>query len=374
MKADVDEAFLPWKKEAPLAARMRPRTLEEFVGQEHCWARARSSAARSRPISCAPSSSGGRPGAARPRWPRVIASATRAAFETLNAVLAGVKEIREVIGRAARGRPGSAGRRTILFVDEIHRFNKAQQDALLPHVEDGTITLIGATTENPYFEVNQGRWSRRSRIFELEAADEDDIVRIVRRALADAERGSGDSRSDRRGRLVHFARMADGDARNALNALELAVVTTSRRAARRAIDARVAEESIQRRALLYDKDGDVHYDTISAFIKSMRGSDPDAALYWMARMIAAGEDPRFIGAADGDLRERGRRHGGPAVAPLAGAAASAVEFVGLPECQFALAQACASTSPRRRSRIAPWVTSMPSRPSRRARRTRSQSI
>ena len=355
MKADVDEAFLPWKKEAPLAARMRPRSLEEFVGQEHVLGpgkllRRAIEADRLGSIILS-----GPPGSGKTTLARVIASATRAEFETLNAVLAGVKEIREVISRARErlapsvlGGPG----KTILFVDEVHRFNKAQQDALLPHVENGTVTFIGATTENPYFEVIKALVSR-SRIFELKTLREGDIVLILRNALADAERGFGRVRvriADEA--LLHFARMAQGDARNALNALELAVVTTPPAAGGEVvIDVAVAEESIQRRALLYDKDGDVHYDTISAFIKSLRGSDPDAALYWMARMIAAGEDPRFVARRMVIFASEDVGMADPLSLLIAGAAASAVEFVGLPECQFALAQACIhlATAPKSNS-------------------------
>jgi putative ATPase len=355
VKADVDEAFLPWKKEAPLAARMRPRNLEEFVGQEHVLGPGKLLRRAIEADQLGSIILSGPPGSGKTTLARVIASATRAEFETLNAVLAGVKEIREVIARARERLAPSvlAGpAKTILFVDEVHRFNKAQQDALLPHVENGTVTFIGATTENPYFEVIKALVSR-SRIFELKTLGEADIVRILRHALADPERGYGRARVEvPDDALLHIARMAQGDARNALNALELAVLTTPMSAdGRIAIDLAVAEESIQRRALLYDKDGDVHYDTISAFIKSLRGSDPDAALYWMARMIAAGEDPRFVARRMVIFASEDVGMADPLSLIVATAAANAVEYVGLPECQFALAQACIhlATAPKSNS-------------------------
>ncbi len=337
------DAFPPWTGSAPLAARMRPRTLEEFVGQEHILGegkllRRAIQADRLGSIILA-----GPPGSGKTTLARVIAGVTRSEFETLNAVFAGVKDIREVVARArARQSDGFLGQKTgtILFVDEVHRFNKAQQDALLPHVEDGTLTFVGATTENPYFEVIKALVSR-SRIFELKALRPEDLLAVMKGALQDAERGYG-------GRTVvvtseameHLARMAHGDARNALNALELAVETTpcSGDGGIR-VDLRVAEESIQRRALLYDKDGDAHYDTISAFIKSLRGSDPDAALYWMARMIAAGEDPRFIARRLVIFASEDVGLADPLALTVATAAAHAVDYVGLPECQYNLSQA-----------------------------------
>lgn len=282
------------RSEAPLAARMRPRTLDEFVGQEHIIGPGR---LLRRAIQADQLSSlifYGPPGTGKTTLASVIANSTRSHFITINAVLAGVKEIREAID-VARERRELYGQRTTLFVDEVHRWNKAQQDALLPHVENGTIILIGATTENPYFEVNKALVSR-SRIFQLRPLTEDDLRAIALQALADEERGYGrlnvvvepDA-------LEHLVDVANGDARGVLNALELAVETTPPdETGTIHIDLPVAEESIQRRAVLYDKDGDVHYDTISAFIKSLRGSDTDAALYWMAKMIYAGEDPRFI--------------------------------------------------------------------------------
>ena len=281
-------------KEAPLAARMRPRTLDEFIGQEHIVGPGR---LLRRAIQADQLSSVifyGPPGTGKTTLARIIANTTRGHFIALNAVLAGVADIRQAISEAQERR-GQFGQRTILFVDEVHRFNKAQQDALLPWVENGTVILIGATTENPYFEVNKALVSR-SRIFQLKPLVEADLYAIARQALADPERGYGRLNVQIAGdALAHLVDVANGDARGVLNALELAVETTPPDAGGVIrIDLAVAEESIQRRAVLYDKEGDVHYDTISAFIKSLRGSDPDAAMYWMARMVYAGEDPRFI--------------------------------------------------------------------------------
>ncbi|MCZ6793646.1 MAG: AAA family ATPase [Planctomycetota bacterium] len=345
---------MAWHPEAPLAARMRPRTLAEFVGQTHILGEGK---LLRRAIEADRLSSlilSGPPGSGKTTLARVIAGATRSEFETLNAVLAGVKDIRQVVERAKeRRKPDLLGsRRTILFVDEVHRFNKAQQDAMLPHVENGTVIFIGATTENPYFEVNKALVSR-SRIFELKHLDEDDLREILERAIRDEERGYG-----RRPLVVekaatdHIVGLASGDARNVLNALELAVETTPPDAEGRiVIDRGVAEESIQQRALLYDKDGDVHFDTVSAFIKSLRGSDPDAALFWLARMIRAGEDARFIARRLVIFASEDVGMADPQALVVATAAANAVQYVGLPECQFNLAQACIhlATAPKSNS-------------------------
>jgi putative ATPase len=342
------------EEKAPLAARMRPRTLEEFVGQRHVLGPGR---LLRRAIQADQLSSlifYGPPGTGKTTLARIVANTTQAHFTALNAVLAGVADIRKAVAEATE-RLGQHGRRTILFVDEVHRFNKAQQDALLPHVENGTVILIGATTENPYFEVNKPLVSR-SRIFELRSLEEDDIRAILRQALADPVRGYG-RRAVRLAEeaLAHLAAVANGDARAALNALELAVETTPPGAdGAIAIDLSVAEESIQRRAVLYDKEGDAHFDAISAFIKSLRGSDPDAALYWMARMVYAGEDPRFIlrrmlifAAEDVGLAD-------PEALRVVASAAQAFDYVGLPEGRFHLAEACLylATAPKSNSTMA----------------------
>jgi putative ATPase len=347
--------------EAPLAARMRPRTLDEFIGQEHIVGPGR---LLRRAIQADQLSSvifWGPPGSGKTTLARIIANTTSAHFIAINAVLAGVKDIRDAVA-VAQERRGLHGQKTILFVDEVHRFNKAQQDALLPWVENGTVILIGATTENPYFEVNKALVSR-SRIFQLRSLSEDDLRAVARQALADPERGYGalpvvlDEDA-----LDHLVSVANGDARSVLNALELAVETTQPGAeAAHSVDQPqihitrdVAAESIQRRAVLYDKDGDAHFDTISAFIKSLRGSDADAALYWMAKMVYAGEDPRFIfrrmlifAGEDVGLAD-------PHALPVVVAAAQAFDYVGLPEGRFHLATACLylATAPKSNSAFA----------------------
>ncbi|WCN38608.1 AAA family ATPase [Aneurinibacillus uraniidurans] len=323
----------------PLADRMRPRTLDEFAGQAHILGEGK---LLRRAIEADQVSSlifYGPPGTGKTTLARIIARTTKTYFTDLNAVTAGVADIRRVV-EEAKQRRDMYEQGTTLFVDEIHRFNKGQQDALLPYVEDGTIRLIGATTENPFFEVNAALLSR-SQLFSLQALTEEDLSGVIDRVLADQERGYGELSvqldADARNHLIHYA---EGDSRRLLNALELAVATTPRDkngGIRITLD--VAVDSIQRRAVRYDKTGDNHYDTISAYIKSIRGSDPDGAVYWLARMIDAGEDPRFIArrlviAASEDVG-----NGDPRALQVAIAAFQAVELVGMPEGRIPLAQA-----------------------------------
>ncbi|CAM3971758.1 AAA family ATPase [Alkalicoccus chagannorensis] len=323
----------------PLAARMRPRRLEDIHGQQHIIGegtllrRAVEADRLSAMIFHGP------PGTGKTTLAQVIAGASSAYFEQLNAVTAGVKDVKEVV-KAASERQMMHDQKTVLFIDEIHRFNKSQQDALLPHVEDGTVTLIGATTENPMFEVNAALLSR-SRLFRLEKLTDSEMNDVMQEALRDEERGFGryDVFVDPAA-MDHIIQTAQGDARTALNALELAVLTTDPdKNGTIVIDTGTAEQSIQQRVLQYDKDGDNHYDTISAFIKSIRGSDPDAALYWMAKMIYAGEDAKFIArrlyvhaAEDVGLAD-------PNALLIAEAAYHAVEFLGMPEARIPLAEA-----------------------------------
>lgn len=342
------------ERESPLAHRMRPRTLEEFIGQEHIVGPGR---LLRRAIEADQLSSlifYGPPGTGKTTLAMVIANSTRSHFVTLNAVLTGVKEVREAIAEAQERR-ALHSRRTTLFVDEVHRWNKAQQDALLPHVERGVIILIGATTENPYFEVNKALVSR-SRIFQLRPLTEVDLYRVAEQALRDAERGYGRRRVELTPEaLAHLVNVANGDARSLLNALELAVETTlpdAQGVIR--VDVATAEESIQRRAVLYDKDGDAHYDTISAFIKSLRGSDPDAALYWLARMVYAGEDPRFIFRRMGIFAGEDVGLADPQAARVVESCWALFERIGLPEGQFPLAEAALylATAPKSNSVLA----------------------
>jgi putative ATPase len=327
------------EERAPLADRMRPRTLDEFVGQEHFLGEGK---LLRRAIEADRVTSVlfyGPPGTGKTTLAQIIANTTEAHFSSLNAVLSGVNDIREAIQKA-KNRLKHHQTRTILFIDEVHRFNTAQQDALLPHVEDGTVTFIGATTENPYFEVNDALVSR-SRVFELEPLDNGDLRQIAAMALTDPERGYGDRDVEvTEDALDHIIGTANGDARSVLNALELAVETTDPEDGAISIDLSVAEDSIQQRAVLYDKEGDAHFDTISAFIKSLRGSDPDAALYWLARMLYAGEEPRFIlrrmlifAAEDVGMAD-------PRALQVAQSAAAGFEYVGMPEGQFMIAECC----------------------------------
>lgn len=324
---------------APLAARMRPRSLDEYTGQTHILGpgqllRRAIEAGRIQSLIFY-----GPPGTGKTSLAQIIARRTKNKFERLSGVESNVPEMRRVLATAAN-RLANTGEPTLLFIDEIHRFNKAQQDVLLPDVESGTVRLIGATTHNPFFFVNAPLVSR-SQIFELRPLTEEELLNLLQRALTDEDRGLGCLKiSADDAALRHLAKMSDGDARKALNALEIAALTTERRAdGTIAIDVSVAEQSIQRKAIVYDADEDGHYDTISAFIKSMRGSDPDAALYWLAKMIEAGEDPRFItrrivicAAEDVGLAD-------PMALVLANAAHQAAEFIGWPEARIPIAEA-----------------------------------
>ncbi len=328
------------ENEAPLAARMRPRTLDEVVGQEHIIGAGR---LLRRAIETDRLFSSillwGPPGTGKTTIAQLIAQNTRAHFESISAVLAGVAELRRVIADAQERRR-LYHQRTILFVDEVHRWNKAQQDALLPQVESGMVTLIGATTENPYFEVIRALVSR-SRIFQLQPLSETELGILLDRALSDKERGYGDKSIlvDPEARQ-HLMDVSGGDARNLLNALELAVESTAPdENGVLPITLEVAQESIQKRAILYDKDGDAHYDTISAFIKSVRGSDPDAALYWLAKMLAAGEDPRFILRRLIVLAGEDIGLADPQGLVVVSAAAQAFDYIGLPEGIYPIAEA-----------------------------------
>ena len=319
---------------------MRPRTLEEFVGQVEIVGPGR---LLRRAIEAdrlfASIILWGPPGTGKTTLAQIIANQTRSHFETLSAVLAGKPDLRRVI-QEAEERRRLYGTRTILFVDEVHRWNKAQQDALLPHVEIGTITLIGATTENPYFEVIRALVSR-SRVFQLRSLEDADVRKLLERAVADKERGYGERKVQiDEDAMAHLIRVAGGDARNALNALELAVETTAPDSADLIhITLEVAQDSIQRRAVLYDKDGDAHYDTISAFIKSVRGSDPDAALYWLAKMLYAGEDPRFILRRLIILAGEDIGLADPMGLVVTSAAAQAFDYIGLPEGVYPIVEA-----------------------------------
>lgn len=327
------------EKESPLASRMRPVKLDEVVGQKHILGKDK---LLYRAIQADKLSSVlfyGPPGTGKTTIAKVIANSTSAIFQQMNATTAGKKDMEQVVQKAKDAR-GMYGKKTILFIDEIHRFNKGQQDYLLPFVEDGTIILIGATTENPYFEVNRALLSR-SAIFELKLLEKEDIKQLLMRAVTDCQRGMGSYKAKiEQDALEFLSDMAGGDARMALNAVELAILTTKRADdgwIHLTID--VAEECIQKRVIRYDKDGDNHYDTISAFIKSMRGSDPNAAVYYLARMIYAGEDVKFIARRIMICAAEDVGNADPQALLVAVAAAQAVERLGMPEGRIPLAQA-----------------------------------
>lgn len=327
------------KTEAPLAARLRPTSLEEFVGQQHIIGKDK---LLYRAIKADQLNSillYGPPGTGKTTLAKIIANTTKRSFVQINATTAGIKDIKEVV-EEAKTRMGMSGDKTILFIDEIHRFNKTQQDALLPHVEEGTVILIGATTENPYFEVNKALVSR-SIVFELKQLESIDIEKLILRAVTDKEKGYGYFDINADDKAVKFlADVANGDARAALNAIELAVLTTDKDDSGVInITLDVAQECIQKRALNYEKNGDNHYDTISAFIKSMRGSDPDAALYYLAKMIYAGEDPKFIARRVVICASEDVGNADPHALQVAVSAAEAINFIGMPEGRIILAQA-----------------------------------
>jgi putative ATPase len=332
------ELFKSETLKEPLAYRLCPRTLDEYVGQEHILGEGKLLRRAIESDRVTSLILYGPPGTGKTALARVIASKTKAHFEWLNAATAGLDELRKIIRSAKLRRV--KGIRTILFLDEIHRFNKLQQDALLPDVEEGNIILIAATVENPFFYVNSALLSR-SQVFELKPLTETDILGILNNALKDSERGLGNLKiTVDEDALAHIARMSDGDARRALSALEIAVLTTPPdENSNVKINIQIAEESIQKKVIVYDKKGDQHYDTISAFIKSMRGSDPDAAVYYLAKMLYAGEDPRFIARRIVICASEDVGNADPMALVVATSALRAVEFVGMPEARIPLAQA-----------------------------------
>ena len=327
------------EKESPLASRMRPTTLEEVVGQQHIIGKDKLLYRAIKADKLGSLIFYGPPGTGKTTLAKVIANTTSSEFTQINATIAGKKDMEEVV-KEAKDRLGMYQKKTILFIDEIHRFNKGQQDYLLPYVEDGTITLIGATTENPYFEVN-GALLSRSRVFELKSLEKEDIKVLLKRAVYDKEKGMGAFRAEIDDDALEFlADLAGGDARSALNAIELGVLTTERSADGMIhITLDVASECIQKRVVRYDKTGDNHYDTISAFIKSVRGSDPDAAVYYLAKMLYAGEDIKFIARRIMICASEDVGNADPMALTVAVSAAQAVERIGMPEAQIILSQA-----------------------------------
>ena len=339
------------EKEAPLASRLRPTTLDEVVGQQHIIGKDK---LLYRAIKADKLSSiifYGPPGTGKTTLAKVIANTTSAEFTQINATVAGKKDMEEVVGRA-KELQGMYHKKTILFVDEIHRFNKGQQDYLLPFVEDGTIILIGATTENPYFEVN-GALLSRSSVFELYPLEKEDIQTLIRRAVYDVEKGMGSYQAVIEEDALEFlADISGGDARSALNAVELGILTTERSTDGKIhLTLEVASECIQKRVVRYDKTGDNHYDTISAFIKSMRGSDPDAAVYYLAKMLYAGEDIKFIARRIMICASEDVGNADPMALTVAVSAAQAVDRIGMPEAQIVLSQAVlyVATAPKSNS-------------------------
>ncbi len=334
---------------APLPVRIRPRTLDDFVGQQHFIGPGKLLRRLLEADRLSSAVFYGPPGTGKTTLAHIIAHQTKALFRQVNAASVGVKEVREIL-EEAKAALTATGRRTVLFIDELHRFNRAQQDVLLPDVEDGLIILIGATTENPFFSINSPLISR-SQVFHFEPLGEDDIRTLIRRALTDPQRGLGRHAATITDEaLNHLAVMSDGDARRALAAVEVAVLSQLKKpppadaeAGKQqtpiTIDVAVAAESIQRKAIEYDRTGDSHYDAASALIKSMRGSDPDAAVYWLARMLEAGEDPRFVARRIAILAAEDVGNADPMGLVLANAAVQVTDFIGMPECQLVLAQA-----------------------------------
>ena len=340
------------EQESPLASRMRPTTLDEVVGQKHIIGKDKLLYRAIKADQLGSIIFYGPPGTGKTTLAKVIANTTSASFRQINATVAGKKDMEDVV-KEAKDALGMYGKKTILFVDEIHRFNKSQQDYLLPYVEDGTLILIGATTENPYFEVN-GALLSRSRIFELKALEKEDVKELILRAVRDEKKGMGSYHAVIDDEAADFlADVSGGDARAALNAVELGVLTTERDQADGLIHItlEVAQECIQKRAVRYDHDGDNHYDTISAFIKSMRGSDPDAAVYYLARMLYAGEDIKFIARRIMICAAEDVGNADPQALTVAVSAAQAVERIGMPEAQIILSQAVlyVATAPKSNS-------------------------
>ena len=340
------------EQESPLASRMRPTTLDEVVGQKHIIGKDKLLYRAIKADQLGSIIFYGPPGTGKTTLAKVIANTTSASFRQINATVSGKKDMEDVV-KEAKDALGMYGKKTILFVDEIHRFNKSQQDYLLPYVEDGTLILIGATTENPYFEVN-GALLSRSRIFELKALEKEDVKELILRAVRDEKKGMGSYHAVIDDEAADFlADVSGGDARAALNAVELGVLTTERDQADGLIHItlEVAQECIQKRAVRYDKDGDNHYDTISAFIKSMRGSDPDAAVYYLARMLYAGEDIKFIARRIMICAAEDVGNADPQALTVAVSAAQAVERIGMPEAQIILSQAVlyVATAPKSNS-------------------------